>query len=159
MWATFSTFKVFASSSRTYAFLVPLKGLFVMYTFIPRGVLGANAAFHTLQNFRIANPFEGFMSTASERELIGRSGILGTGLAFLRESFLTGTSTHSSGFLIAVTSGLILGFLSRFRGSGVDLSAGGGVWLLSSKTSFLGVSTSFIFCKILSFKWHSTCSM
>ena len=36
--AAFINFRAFASSSRTYAFLVPLKGFFVRYTFIPTDV-------------------------------------------------------------------------------------------------------------------------
>ena len=58
-------------------------------------------------------------------------------LLFLR--LLWGSDHFSSSFMAAITSGLTVGSLNCLRGSGVDLSAdSGGVWVLSSRTTFLG---------------------
>ena len=112
------------------------------------------------------------MITASERTLFVHSDFFGVGFSFfLRRSFLRGTSIHSSGwfevfglfstgFSAANTNGVTVGSLSRLRGSGVDLGAGsGGVWVLSSRTTYFGDLTSFIFCTILSLRWYTKCSM
>ena len=102
---------------------VPLKGFFVRHTFTYYGAssrkqylitmlrkaessLPLSSAAHftsTRRSFvlvsRIPPPSSvGFIRTASERTRFGRSDFLDAGLVFfLRESFLTGTSDHSSG--------------------------------------------------------------
>ena len=90
-------------------------------------------------------PSVGFISTASGRARLGQSGFLTSSLgSFFRRLYLAGTFIHSSslpealglfisGFFAAVSCGLTVSSLSRFRNSGVLLTTiCGAVWQPSS---------------------------